>query len=65
MKCETCHDSDYVQAPPENAWKKYFARVGRPHQSVLIDCPKCKCECGEKLRTDEATPYCPCCDGNP
>lgn len=64
--CAKCHGSGYVPAPADNAWRLYFARIGRPNQNVLVDCPDCKCQtCGTKLRTNESVPYCPCCDGNP
>jgi hypothetical protein len=41
MKCTTCRDTDYIPAPPTNAWRLYFARIGRPHQHVLVPCPAC------------------------
>lgn len=42
---------------------KVVRRVtGRVRRRIL----EAKCQtCGTNLRTDEAVPYCPCCDGNP
>lgn len=41
MRCTTCMDTDYVPAPPDNAWRQYFAKIGRPWQHVSVPCPAC------------------------
>lgn len=49
VRCRTCHGSRYVPAPKDNAWRKYFERIGRPHENVLVPCQKCDAN-GEAAR---------------
>jgi hypothetical protein len=54
MRCNTCRDKKYVDAPPTNAWRLYFAKIGRPWQPVFVSCPACGGVMGDKNRRDLA-----------
>lgn len=40
MRCHTCRDTDYITAPPTNAWTVYFKKRGLAYH-VKVPCPAC------------------------
>jgi hypothetical protein len=54
MRCTTCRDSDYIQAPANNSWRVYFSKIGCSHYNVLVPCPACGGIDGKLNRRDLA-----------